>query len=277
VTGTPEALPPLDWNARWRQAAAGRWRRTEEHAGYWNRRAPSFGDRSPDGAYTRALLELMAPEPGWSVLDVGCGAGTLAVPLARRVRRVTAMDFSEGMLGQLRQRLEQGGLANVQPLLGAWEDDWDALGVGTHDLALASRSLVVEDLAAALAKLDRAARRAVFITSIVGDGPRDRRALEAVGRPFRQGPDYIYVVNLLHQMGIYANVTLIDAEREWRFRSPAEAQAFYEGYLADLAPAERVRLQAYLGRELVERGDHWALRRPERIRWAVVWWRKESC
>ena len=274
MTGAGEELPPLDWNARWQGAAAGRWRRSEEHAGYWNRRAPSFGARCPDGAYTRALLDLVAPEPEWSVLDVGCGAGTLAVPLARRVRQVTAMDFSEGMLAQLRHRLERAALDNVRPLLGAWEDDWDQLRVGTHDLALASRSLVVEDLAGALAKLDRAASRAVFITSIVGDGPRDRRALEAVGRRFRPGPDYIYVVNLLHQMGIYANVTLIDAEREWQFQSPGEALAFYESYLADLTPDERVCLQAYLARELVEVDGRWTLRRPDRIRWAVIGWRK---
>lgn len=81
-------------------------------------------------------------------------------------------------------------------------------------MAIASRSLVVEALEPALRKLDASAKYMVMITSKVGAGPRDRRAMEAVRRNFPKGPDYIYVVNLLHQMGIYANVTFIDTERE---------------------------------------------------------------
>jgi SAM-dependent methyltransferase len=273
-TGFPGEPPALDWNQRWKAAAARRWERDGSHRRYWNRRAPSFGARSPDSTYVRAFVEIMAPEPAWTVLDVGCGAGALAVPLAAKVRQVTAVDFCEGMIRQLDQRIAALGLANVRTLTAAWEDDWDRLGLGTYDAAIASRSLVVEDLAAALVKLDRAARRRVLITSVVGDGPRDRRVLEAVGRVFRPGPDYIYVYNLLHQMGIYANVRLIDARREWTFARPAEAASFYEAYLEDLDPDERTRLDAYLARELVLRDGRWALRHRDVVQWAVIWWDK---
>lgn len=272
----PEALPDLDWNARWKAAAARRWQRTEKASRYWDRRAPSFGERDLDSAYARAFLQALDPRPGWTVLDMGCGSGALAIPLAASVTRVTAVDFSEGMLRELARCARERGVTNVTTVLGAWEDDWEALGLGVHDVAIASRSLVVEDLEAALRKLDAAARHRVLITSIVGDGPRDRRALEAVGRTFRRGPDYIYVVNLLHQMGIHAAVSFLDTEREWSFASREEARTFYATYLENLDPVEEARLEAYLDRELVPARGRWTLRHPDLIRWALISWEKRA-
>jgi SAM-dependent methyltransferase len=217
----------------------------------------------------------MDPEPGWSILDVGCGSGALALPLAGRVREVTAMDFSEGMLEQLSRRSRDLGITNVRALHAAWEDDWDLAGVGTHDVAIASRSLVVEDLEAALRKLDRAARKRVYLTSIVGDGPRDRRALEAVGRPFRKGPDYIYVYNLLHQMGIYADVSILEADAVWSFGTPEEARGYYGQIIENLDAVEEARLRDYLASHLVPEDGKWRLTHRAPIRWALIGWSKE--
>jgi len=274
MTELCEGLTHLDWNERWKAAAARRWQRTEKASRYWDKRAPSFGERNLDSAYAKAFLEALKPEPEWTILDVGCGTGALALPMAGSVRRITAVDFSEGMLRELDRCALNHGITNIQTKLGAWEDDWETLGLGVHDVAIASRSLVVDDLETALRKLDASARHRVLITSIVGDGPRDRRAMEAVGRNFPKGPDYIYVVNLLHQMGIYANVTFIDTEREWAFASRDEARDFYNTYLGNLDSPEEVRLEAYLDRELVHRGGRWTLRHPDVIRWALISWKK---
>lgn len=49
-------------------------------------------------------------EAGDVVLDLGCGTGALAVMLARRGMRVTAVDVSAAMLSQAARRLRQEGL-----------------------------------------------------------------------------------------------------------------------------------------------------------------------
>jgi len=265
----------LDWNELWREAAARRWPDLRERAKYWDKRAPSFARRGPS-LYARTFVGLMAPQPHWSVLDVGCGTGTLAIPLAPLVARVTAMDFSRAMIERLLRDCREAGIQNVRALHAGWEDDWDAAGIGVHDVAIASRSLVVEDLEAAIRKLDRAARRRVCIVAPAGDGPLDRRTVEAVGRPFRRNPDYIYVYNLLHQMGIHADVTMIKVEDERAFGSQEEALAFYRMLLEDLDGAEEARLRTYLSEQLVGQDGKWRLPGADVGRWALIQWEKEE-
>ena len=65
-----------------------------------------------------------------------------------------------------------------------WDDDWSAAGAAVADVAIASRSLDVRDLRAALHKLEAFARRRVCV-SLPADGLLYPQLLahEAVGRP----------------------------------------------------------------------------------------------
>ncbi|MFE6778256.1 methyltransferase domain-containing protein [Streptomyces sp. NPDC057702] len=58
--------------------------------------------------------------PGRSVLDVGCGPGTITADFAARVApgRVTGVDAAEGVLGQARALAAERGLGNVTYAVG---------------------------------------------------------------------------------------------------------------------------------------------------------------
>jgi trans-aconitate methyltransferase len=59
-------------------------------------------------------------QPGERVLDVGCGPGATAIPLAAAVGpsgHVTGVDISEPMLDLLRKRVAEQGITNLTPLL----------------------------------------------------------------------------------------------------------------------------------------------------------------
>ena len=56
------------------------------------------------------LLDLLALLPGASILDMGCGVGRHAVPLAQRGFSVTGVDLSPAMLAQARQRADAAGV-----------------------------------------------------------------------------------------------------------------------------------------------------------------------
>jgi len=263
----------LDWNRLWSEdRKACTTVRDREH---WNRRAPLFaqiaqGNDNDD--YVGPFLRIVNAQPEWSVLDVGCGAGTLAFPLAKTVQRVTALDFSPAMLALLEEHKEATGIRNITTHLASWEDDWQALGVEPHDVAIASRSLCSEDPRTLLAKLNSFAKKSVYISCAVGDGPHDLRLFEAIGREAHANPDYIYIYNLLYQMGIFANVSIIEKETP-TYANEDEAVDSLRWMVENMTPAEEEAMHRFISAHLAPAGERWKLdyRRP--VCWAVIWWK----
>jgi 2-polyprenyl-3-methyl-5-hydroxy-6-metoxy-1,4-benzoquinol methylase len=93
------------------------------------RREPYFPVLTDEGAREEAFLEsgeadiaLLLPAvasilgrevPLTSVLDFGCGAGRLTIPLARRAVHVVACDIAPSVLEHARKNVREAGLSNV--------------------------------------------------------------------------------------------------------------------------------------------------------------------
>lgn len=265
-------LNSIDWNKVWQEA---RKHRRHDRGGkqHWNKRAPSFAQHARTSTYQHDFVRLMVPQPEWSVLDVGCGAGTLAIPLATRVRQVTAIDLSDAMIGILRDYCREQGIDNIRSQVVGWEDDWEQAGIDMHDVAIASRSLVVNDLHAALIKLQSKARHRVCLVSLVGDGPFDRRIFEAIGRELDRGPDYIYVYNLLYQMGIHAEVQFINNGDGGRvYRDLEDAVDKFHWMLGQLTAEEAASLRRFFADHLRKTDGGWTLKYRHAVRWAMISW-----
>ncbi len=267
-------LKAVDWNRSW-QAQLEELKSKRRDAGFWDRRAASFAKAASEPFYFDHLLQIIQPEAEWRVLDMGCGSGAVAVPLAKLVSSVIAVDFSSEMLAVVRRRCEADGISNVVIIRGSWEDDWKELGIGTCDVAIASRSMIVEDLQSAILKLNEVAKKRVYIVTIAGDGPRDRRIFDAVGRPFNSSPDYIYIYNMLYHMGLHANLAFISDRRSRTYSSPKEAAESMQWMFEDLTTCEKDKFDAYIKEHLVFRFGAWRFSYENVIRWAVMWWEKE--
>ncbi|MBL1073615.1 methyltransferase domain-containing protein [Nocardia sp. 2] len=68
--------------------------------------------------FAERALEIADPAPGARVVDVAAGPGALALLAATRVGEVEAIDFSEAMIGRLRDRAEAAGVTNVVARVG---------------------------------------------------------------------------------------------------------------------------------------------------------------
>jgi tRNA/tmRNA/rRNA uracil-C5-methylase (TrmA/RlmC/RlmD family) len=66
-----------------------------------------------EAIFTLNQINCFDTDPSDTVLDVGCGPGRIAVPMARRAKSVTAMDSSSKMLGYCLKNAEEAGLTNV--------------------------------------------------------------------------------------------------------------------------------------------------------------------
>ena len=136
-------LTDIDWNLLWQNARKQKsW--ASKVSTDWDKRAASFATRNVGTSYVSLLLERLPLGPDRTILDMGAGPGTLAIPLAGQVRSVTAVDYSAGMLEVLTRQAQAKNIRNIRTIQGAWEDDWRQLGIVKHDIAIASRSLAVE-------------------------------------------------------------------------------------------------------------------------------------
>jgi SAM-dependent methyltransferase len=121
--------------------------------------ARSYAGRPP---YAPALFEhLLACIPGRGrLLDIGCGPGTLAIPLADHFAEVTALDPSAPMI-EAGKAADAGRHANIAWTLGRAEDFEDEAG---FDLVTAGTSIHWPDHAVLFPKLAIWTTRLAVIT-----------------------------------------------------------------------------------------------------------------
>lgn len=262
----------IDWQQLWEQSRAQKsWK--SKDAGQWDKKAASFASRMKESAYVDRFLQHVALDKTMSVLDVGCGPGTLALPIAPQVAQVTAVDYSAKMLEQVDLQAEKDGLDNIRTVHCSWDDDWQQHGITTYDIVIASRSMNIENLAGGLQKLDSCAAGCVYIAERIDPSPFDADAFTAIGRPFESGPDYIYTVNMLYRLGIHPRIDLIELDRELRFESMEQAVDNYRWMFKELRQDEEVLLEKYIAQRVIKtEPDHIVIRRDPPQRWALLSW-----
>lgn len=235
----------------------------------WFRRALS------ESAFADRAIEVLAPllDAATTVLDVGCGPGTLSVPLAARVARVTALDPSEAMLRGLTESAHAAGVTAITQIQGDWESARDNLR--PHDLLLVANAPgVIRDLDGFLPAAHRIAQRAVVV--ILGASAeqdkffsRELRALLGLPPPTPR-KDYLENYTALHARGIYANVRIIAYDFDQPFDDWADAVAFFRAHLRLDTGEHDGRIEAFLRERLIETAA--GPRAPMPKRSAVMWW-----
>ncbi|THB70933.1 MAG: methyltransferase domain-containing protein [Desulfobulbaceae bacterium] len=263
----------IDWPQLWQNSRAQKsWK--SKTAGDWSKKAPGFASRNRTSAYVDQFLQLFGTHHDARVLDVGCGPGTLSIPLAQSVGSVTAVDYAAGMIEELDSVCNQLNIANIKSVCCAWEDHWPDYGITPHDIAIASRSMNIAQLERGIEKLIAHATEMVIISDRIDPSPFDPDAFQAIGRSFQSGPDYIYTFNILYTMGIHPRVEHITLDQELTFTDLKEAYESYRWMFKDLSDQEQNALQQFIEERVISRSDnHVTIKRNHPQRWAVMSWK----
>ncbi|WP_181438729.1 class I SAM-dependent methyltransferase [Paenibacillus sambharensis] len=158
------------------------------------------------------LLEWMDRED--EVLEIGPGWGNYTYPVAGKVKSLTCLDISSNVLEFIQSGLKQQGITNTGCMQGKWEE---ARLERTYDVVFGVNCFYrMQEIEEALLRMNRHARK----RAVVGltSGPEKPHLVELSklsGFDVQLGRrDYIHLVNILYQIGIHAEVTLVPLEKE---------------------------------------------------------------
>jgi ubiquinone/menaquinone biosynthesis C-methylase UbiE len=155
----------------------------------------------------RLLIEMARVGPDDTVLDVACGPGLVACPLAEVARHVTGIDLTPAMIEQAQARQRAKGLTNLTWLVG------DAVPLPFGDAAF---SVVVTrysfhhflDPRAVLAEMVRACRPGgrVAVTDVFTSSPEQAEAYNRVEK--LRDPSHVRALPLEELTGLFHDAGL---------------------------------------------------------------------
>jgi SAM-dependent methyltransferase len=276
----------IDWNSMW-QEESNRLNKNESLLkDIWDRRADKFSkriNRIVDGRdkldkndYVSKLLSRITVRPGWSVLDIGSGPGTLAIPLANKVKNVTALDVSSEMLKHLNINAINKGLDNILYINSSWQDAFKSNLIAEHDIVIASRSLMSGNMKEAIFNINSIARRAVYLTLPIVHLPFDWEVYAALGRKSNKHVPYVYFYNLLYQMGIMANIEILRSKFIVEFPNVEAAIEDLQWRTETFSSDELVKIRELLGKKIVYQNGTSIISHKGYSKWALIWWRNKD-
>jgi SAM-dependent methyltransferase len=248
----------IDWSQEWKQyRESSHWTQKLKAKGitseqFWDsyKMADSNEEYDKLAGYPGLILDRMLrfAGPDSSVLDIGAGAGAYAIPLAKSARKVTVVEPSKGQIARLMRRADREGLENIEVINKRWQD------VGREELECyamvnAAYCFHMPDIRPALHKMLDVTTGALFLISLVDHGFTD--VYEGVFGEREPEPEYIYLYNVLHQMGHPANIEIVTRH----YQIPLEMQLEILKSSFDFGPELEQRLMDHLAAtgRLVER------------------------
>ncbi|MCS0673583.1 class I SAM-dependent methyltransferase [Cytobacillus firmus] len=166
--------------------------------------------------YAKKMYEKMKPHipKDSTCIELGPGWGNYTFPISQDVRSLTLVDGSKSGLAYLKQYFEED--APIQFVLSKWEE----AQLEPHDVVVGVNCFYrMYEMNEALKKMNRLAKKRAIIGLTTGPiQPHYVLLNEQFGYEIKYPRrDYIMIVNMLYQLGIYADCEMIKLEREHRY------------------------------------------------------------
>ncbi|BBO89541.1 class I SAM-dependent methyltransferase [Desulfosarcina ovata] len=223
------------------------------------------------------ILKGLPVDKDCRILDVGSGPGTLVVPLAPKVAHITAVEPAGAMADVLHENIDEFGLRNVDCVHKRWEEVDEKKDLSPpYDLVIASFSLGMPDIRAAIEKMQRVSQGYVFLLWFAGPSSWDRESRylfkTLFDREYPGMPQADIIFNLLYQMGIYPHVDVFPGRMDHYYDSLDDALADIMMRMPDLSAEQASALKAYY-KKIVEKKNGKVIL-PYTWQSMKLWWEK---
>ena len=234
----------------------------------WDKKAKEFNQNIKASSYTKDFIKKVDLNNCETLLDVGSGPATISLALAKKLKNIYALDYSPTMLELAKQNAKEQNIENLITIDKSWYDSWE--DVPNADIVIASRSMEVKDIKKALIKLNEKANKRVYITTKVGGSFIDKEILNQIKRDIIPRPDYIYLLNTLHTMGIFAKVDFIKTSSK-KFDTSNEDEFIQKlkWSLGKISKKEEKNLREYFNT------TYKLKEKDESLIWAFIYWEKD--
>ena len=243
---------------------------------FWRPYASAFREdpsRTEDPVVNRLVREV---GPDTTVLDVGGGAGRLALPLALRCRQVTVVEPSAGMVEQLEEGAREADITNVTSVQSSWEE----VDSQPADIVLCAHVLYgVADIVPFVRKLEAGAREKVLVLMFM-DSPQSHLAPlweQVHGETRINLPALPELLHVMWEMGIYPSLEMVHSNPPRRSEDrEAAIEEFRPRLYVTPGTAKDLRLIEATNRLLVETPEGLEVRGVRTRRIGLLAWSPDS-
>ena len=274
----------IDWSTVWieqmekhlisgNKKKASIWEDKESAKRFWEM------SQKDDQKRARETVKGLQITPQSRVLDIGAGPGTLAIPISKKVKHVTAVEPSAGMVEVFEENIASYKRDNISIVKKRWEDinvenDLD----GTYDVIIASFSLGMPDIRKAIEDMLAVASGHIYLYWFAGDSSWDMHSRKVWpqlhGKKYHATPKCDIIYNLLYRMEIYPNIETFTIEHNEEYASMDELIKNVANHFALETDAQRKILEQYMEKTLKkENGNYIYEACSTRVK---IWWNSQN-
>jgi SAM-dependent methyltransferase len=245
-------------------------------ADFWVNQSKQFATAAqrvpqPDSFMSFVLPRLRSSD---TVLDIGAGTGRYVPTLAGAAGRVLALEPSAAMRAHLEQRIADEQLSNVAVIAESWPD----ADVPPCDVTISAHVVYgVREIGPFLERMNRVTRRAAFLL-LNAQPPASFVSSfwqRVYGEPRKPLPGLLECMNVLYQIGIPANLSLISPPSRFTYADEDEAVADIRRRLRLQDGAHDATIRDELAHVFRRAADGRLQLRNHAFSPAVIWWEHE--
>lgn len=275
----------IDWNDVWMQQTKKHLEsgNRKECASIWEKKdaARRFWEMSQRDNQKRAkeTIKGLHINIESKVLDIGAGPGSIAIPLSEKVKHVTAVEPSTGMIEVLEENMAEYGRDNVSIIRKRWEEmDVKNDLEGPYDAIIASFSLGMPDIRKAIEDMQAVSSGYIYLYWFAGERSWDTFSKEIWpklhGKEYYPSPKCDVLYNVLYRMGIYPNVETFTLGRIETYTTLDETMEDLSNHFALENDEQKKVLEQYLESKLKnEDGSYTYDARSTRVK---IWWKNKD-